>query len=470
MAAACSAAGRSAGVASSSGRPAALARPSSCRAGGRGAAAPPAPQPHAARARRCRCGAAAAPAAPAAPPDAAAAKSALLAWVAGTARGARAGKALRGQIEEAQVAVEACAVGDLDYELLAGTWRLAYTTAADVVPIVGLGEAPHLPGGLPAPLRVGGVFQRFSPPGEGRVENVIQFTLPGTEENGLTFTVGASYTVCSGRRIALTFEEAQLGRVRISPALEALLAPALLPRGWLQQQLLLALREFKVVFPFRNAQQVAEGRGVAAPYLLTYLDDSMLIGRATAGAGAAGTFAPPVMGVALAICLLVVVPLGRAAAARPLGRAALHEPARQRLGASPELVPADAASEEHTTRHLQQQERGGRGGGERAADGTELGGAALRRRLLDGGVKHGSRTITRNVNRNDGGVTGGRHAPGDGEGGRAVGRGGTGSSVRGAASARLRATARLAASAPSYSSSSGRDATDGAGELLGEGP
>ncbi|KAF8065869.1 PAP10 [Scenedesmus sp. PABB004] len=438
MAAACSAAARSAGVASSSGRTAALARPSTCRAGGRGAAAPPAPQPHApararARVRRCRCRAAAALPAPAAPPDAAAAKSALLAWVAGTARGARAGKALRGQIEEAQVAVEACAVGDLEYELLAGTWRLAYTTAADVVPIVGLGDAPHLPRGLPAPLRVGGVFQRFSPPGEGRVENIIQFTLPGTEENGLTFTVGASaraaarrgrYTVRSGRRIALTFEEAQLGRVRISPALEALLAPALLPRGWLQQQLLLALRE--------------------AP--------------------------PPVMGVALAVCLLLLAPLDRAAAAQPLGRAVLQQPARPRLGASPELVPTSAAGEEHTARRLREQARGSGGGGERGAVGAELGGAALRRRLLDSGAKHGSRTITRNVNRNDGGVTGGRRTPGDREGGRAVGRGGTGSSVRGAASARLRATARLAASAPSYSSSSGRDATDGAGELLGEGP
>ena len=35
----------------------------------------------------------------------------------------------------------------------------------------------------------------------------------------------------------------QVGRLRISPGLEALLAPALLPRGSLNQQLLLALRE-----------------------------------------------------------------------------------------------------------------------------------------------------------------------------------------------------------------------------------
>jgi hypothetical protein len=41
------------------------------------------------------------------------------------------------------------------------------------------------------------------------------------------------------------------------------------------------------VFPFRSAQQLAQGRGVGAPYLLTYLDTDMLIGRAS---GTAGTF------------------------------------------------------------------------------------------------------------------------------------------------------------------------------------
>jgi hypothetical protein len=40
-----------------------------------------------------------------------------------------------------------------------------------------------------------------------------------------------------------------------------------------------------LVFPFRSAQQVAQGAGVAAPYLLTYLDEDMLIGRASGTAG-----------------------------------------------------------------------------------------------------------------------------------------------------------------------------------------
>lgn len=51
-----------------------------------------------------------------------------------------------------------------------------------------------------------------------------------------------SYEVRSPHRIALSFEEARVGNIKISPTLEALLAPALLPRGWLQQQLLLAIQ------------------------------------------------------------------------------------------------------------------------------------------------------------------------------------------------------------------------------------
>lgn len=45
--------------------------------------------------------------------------------------------------------------------------------------------------------------------------------------------------------------------------------------------------QFKFTFPFRSAQQVAQGVGTGANYLLTYLDDDMLIGRAS---GTAGTF------------------------------------------------------------------------------------------------------------------------------------------------------------------------------------
>lgn len=49
--------------------------------------------------------------------------------------------------------------------------------------------------------------------------------------------------------------------------------------------------QFQLRVPFRSAQQVANmavsNRGVSAGYLLTYLDQDMLIGRAT---GLGGTF------------------------------------------------------------------------------------------------------------------------------------------------------------------------------------
>ena len=93
-----------------------------------------------------------------------------------------------------QVALESLQPGDgLDYSLLEGKWRLVYTTAADVVPIVGLDLSTLLPAGLPAPVVVGDVFQRFSSVEEGRVENIIEFGLPPLTEGkrGVTFTVGA---------------------------------------------------------------------------------------------------------------------------------------------------------------------------------------------------------------------------------------------------------------------------------------
>lgn len=46
------------------------------------------------------------------------AKQLLLTWIAGTKRGSQTTKQLRGQIEEAQVALEALSPAELDYSLL----------------------------------------------------------------------------------------------------------------------------------------------------------------------------------------------------------------------------------------------------------------------------------------------------------------------------------------------------------------
>ena len=61
--------------------------------------------------------------------------------------------------------------------------------------------------------------------------------------DGVTLCVGVKYEASSPRRIALRFQEAGFSDVHITPLTEAFVAPALLPRGWIQQQILLAIKE-----------------------------------------------------------------------------------------------------------------------------------------------------------------------------------------------------------------------------------
>ena len=62
-------------------------------------------------------------------------------------------------------------------------------------------------------------------------------------DDGVTIKVGVHYESRSPRRIALKFQEAGVSDVHITSLTETLIAPALLPRGWLQQRILLALKE-----------------------------------------------------------------------------------------------------------------------------------------------------------------------------------------------------------------------------------
>lgn len=55
--------------------------------------------------------------------------------------------------------------------------------------------------------------------------------------------IGRSYEVRSGHTIALNFDAAGVSSVRISPELEGLIAPAILPRTPLQHMLLLAIKQ-----------------------------------------------------------------------------------------------------------------------------------------------------------------------------------------------------------------------------------
>lgn len=61
--------------------------------------------------------------------------------------------------------------------------------------------------------------------------------------DGVTLCVGVNFEASSPRRIALRFQEAGFSDVHITPLTEAFIAPALLPRGWIQQQILLAIKE-----------------------------------------------------------------------------------------------------------------------------------------------------------------------------------------------------------------------------------
>jgi hypothetical protein len=267
------------------------------------------------------------------------AKAALYRAVRYTRRGANAPREIRGEVADAQAALEALAPPQaLDFErFLPGKWRLLYTTASDVLPILGLNYSPPplWPQGGPfsggqggvdgepdSPFRVGDVFQRFSAL-DGRTvgsasaaasssssssgarecgicENIIEFSVKGLADRAV-FRVLADCDVRTGRRLALTFREAALGEVSLSPALDGLLAPALLPRGYLSMRALQEAAGLALRFPFNSAAQVA-GRaagavpgpvgaaardvvGRGAPYLVTYLDEDIFIGVSTAPSG-----------------------------------------------------------------------------------------------------------------------------------------------------------------------------------------
>ncbi|EFN51118.1 hypothetical protein CHLNCDRAFT_141300 [Chlorella variabilis] len=186
-----------------------------------------------------------------------------------------------------QVAVEGYGSGaELDFGLLEGKWRLEYTTARDVLPLV----APQR---LPAPLQVGRIWQQFSSLEEGRVQNIIEAHLPplpllGAAGLGLSLVVEAGYEARTARSIALTFRQAGFRDVELSPELQNLLASPLLPRGWWNQQLLLALKQLSGSVPLTSrlpGTTSDQQRPVGLNYMLTYLDEDMLIGRAQGNGG-----------------------------------------------------------------------------------------------------------------------------------------------------------------------------------------
>ncbi|XP_066384100.1 probable plastid-lipid-associated protein 10, chloroplastic isoform X3 [Miscanthus floridulus] len=177
-------------------------------------------------------------------------KHELLRAVQETRRGFAAGPDQRAAIEEAVVAVEERGAGEgtpLDLAALDGTWRLCYTSASDV--LVLFEAAERLP--------------------------------PLQEQEGATLMVSAKFVVLSKRNIFLQFEEAAVENIKISEQLQALIAPAILPRSFLSLQILQFLKTFRAQVPVSGPERRSPG----GLYYLSYLDRDMLLGRSVGGGG-----------------------------------------------------------------------------------------------------------------------------------------------------------------------------------------
>lgn len=210
-------------------------------------------------------------------------KKELISALVGVSRGAEAGLEKRAIIEEAQTNLESEG-GPIDLqENLEGKWKLLYTTSLDLLPIFWFGFTQL--------TSIGDIYQEFGKPGpdgKGSVKNIIGAGLPPFLEDfrGLKLTVSASYEVLSNRRITLSFEEAEVGELVLSELGKTLISPAMLPRGFLNMRVMQLVQEFKakaqLTTPFSDATRQAVGNPTL---LLTYLDDSLLIGRAIPGGG-----------------------------------------------------------------------------------------------------------------------------------------------------------------------------------------
>ncbi|XP_057517478.1 probable plastid-lipid-associated protein 10, chloroplastic [Amaranthus tricolor] len=206
----------------------------------------------------------------------------LLRAVQETERGLKTTPDQRSSIEEALVTVEKYDAGEpINLEKLDGTWRLQYTSAPDVVVLF---EAANR---LPI-LQVGQIFQKFecrNQPDGGVVRNIIRWSIRNLlEENeGATLLVSAKFSMVSKRNIYLQFKEITFQDIAISEQVQAVIAPALLPRTYLSLQILQFIRSFKAQIPVTSTSP--QRQSVGGLYYISYLDDNMLLGRAVGGGG-----------------------------------------------------------------------------------------------------------------------------------------------------------------------------------------
>ncbi|ONK73815.1 uncharacterized protein A4U43_C04F35670 [Asparagus officinalis] len=184
-------------------------------------------------------------------------------------------------VDTDQVGVEGYDAGSpVELERLDGTWRLNYTSASDV--LVLFEAAARLPF-----LQVGQIFQKFECRDRvdgGIVRNVVRWSIQNLleEQEGATLLVSAKFSLLSNRNIYLQFEEVAVENIKISEQLQALIAPAILPRSFLSLQILQFIRTFRAQVPVRSPERRSPG----GLYYLSYLDRDMLLGRSVGGGGA----------------------------------------------------------------------------------------------------------------------------------------------------------------------------------------
>ncbi|KAK3153023.1 hypothetical protein QOZ80_2BG0166640 [Eleusine coracana subsp. coracana] len=215
-------------------------------------------------------------------PDAERRKHELLRAVQETRRGFAAGPDQRAAIEEAIVSVEELDAGEgapLDLAALDGTWRLCYTSASDVLVLFEAAERLPL-------LQVGQIYQKFECKDQsdgGIVRNVVRWSIENLleEQEGATLNVSAKFAVMSNRNIFLQFEEVAVENIKISEQVQALIAPAILPRSFLSLQILQFLKTFRAQVPVSGPERRSPG----GLYYLSYVDRDMLLGRSVGGGG-----------------------------------------------------------------------------------------------------------------------------------------------------------------------------------------
>ena len=218
-----------------------------------------------------------------------AAKRRLVEACAGTYRGALATRDDAAEIMAAAGALERLTTSEtIEWDALDGKWRLAYTNAADVLGLLMASQRLGVP-------EVGDIFQSFGCANGTNtgITNEIRLSVPFLlseakvgAPGGVGLRVQASFKDVGRRRIALTFQEAQVSEISISPLAETLLAPAILPRSSLNHQVLMFIKELELKFPLRGALTSMGGGEAGAAvgtYHLTFCDEDMLIGRAAAG-------------------------------------------------------------------------------------------------------------------------------------------------------------------------------------------